>query len=70
MAYIGEYPLPAPKESVPSSQVQSGGLGIWYLEPFLFRYMVFFGHNLGIKYLVFSWILGILLGSVSSFSGN
>ena len=34
-------------------QARSGVLGIRYLGPFYFRYMVFFGQNSGIKYLVF-----------------
>ena len=34
-------------------QARSGVLGIRYLGPFYFRYMVFFGENSDIKYLVF-----------------
>ena len=34
-------------------QARSGVWGIRYLGPFYFRYMVFFGQNPGIKYLVF-----------------
>ena len=34
-------------------QARPGVLGIRYFGPFYFRYMVFFGQNLGIKYLVF-----------------
>ena len=36
-----------------TGQARPGVLGIRYLGPFYFRYMVFFGQNLGIKYLVF-----------------
>ena len=45
-------------------QARPGVLGIRYLKPFLFRYMVFFWSQLGCKVSCFSWILGILLGSV------
>jgi len=34
-------------------QARPGVLGIRYLGPFYFRYIVFFGQNSGIKYLVF-----------------
>ena len=39
--------------SAHQNQARSGVLGIRYLGPFYFRYMVFFGQNPGIKYLVF-----------------
>jgi len=38
---------------IPTSQARPGVLGIRYLGPFYFRYMVLFGQNLVIKYLVF-----------------
>ena len=36
-----------------NGQARPGVLGIRYFGPLYFRYMVFFGQNLGIKYLVF-----------------
>ena len=39
--------------SFDTCQARPGVLGIRYLGPFYFRYMVFFGQNSGIKYLVF-----------------
>ena len=52
-SFIGEIFSPNVVYCFYIEQARPGVLGIPYLGPYYFRYMVFFGQNSGIKYLVF-----------------